>query len=92
MKYTFPVCGYNELLHPPDDYMICPCCGTEFGYTDFNATHEELRERWIKSGMSWHSESFPEPPNWDPYGQLLAAGYGDSLTKLESSEREVAPH
>lgn len=81
MKYTCTVCGFDELPHPPRDYTICFCCGTEFGYTDFNTSHEELRERWIANGMHWPGKSFPVPPNWNPYEQLWAAGFGSSLVE-----------
>ena len=26
-----PVCGYRGLEAPPANFLICPCCGTEFG-------------------------------------------------------------
>ena len=75
MTYTCPVCGYAALKYPPKDYTICPSCGTEFGYTDFATTHEELRNQWIASGARWHNRRTPPPPNWDPFEQLVQAGY-----------------
>jgi hypothetical protein len=76
--YSCPVCGYDRLEHPPEDYYICPCCGTEFGYEDFADTFEErqerwveLRERWIDRGAPWFSPVTPPPPNWNAYRQLL---------------------
>jgi len=93
-KYICTVCGFDSLSEPPwsdlndkiqpggASYEICPCCGTEFGYTDFGITkqqiiqfHIELRLSWIKGGMKW---SHPKSPfeqnnpslNWSPTLQL----------------------
>lgn len=49
-----PVCGYLGCLI--EDWHICPCCGTEFGYDDAGRTHAELRRRWIDGGMKWWSK------------------------------------
>ena len=78
--YVCPVCGYPGLVDPPADYNICECCGTEFGYHDFTASHDELRRRWIEAGAHWHSRSVPEPPLWSAAVQLRRAG-------LPSTER-----
>src|SRR3954465_9513755 len=75
-EYTCPVCGYDQLMRPPAEFTICPSCGTEFSYTDATATHEELRNAWIRSGMHWHSRRRNPPPGWNPALQLLRAGYG----------------
>jgi hypothetical protein len=64
-----PVCGYG-LEEPPQDYNVCPSCGTEFGINDENSSIEELREAWIKTGPKWWSVSDPQPEQWDPYEQL----------------------
>ena len=45
-NYTCHVCD-----DPPERYEICPCCGTEFENDDEIYTHEELRNKWIRSGM-----------------------------------------
>jgi hypothetical protein len=66
MQYICPVCAYPELTHPPADYMICPCCGTEFGHDDFAASYEELRRAWLAAGAPWFSEETPPPPGWSP--------------------------
>lgn len=71
MKYTCPVCGYDELRQPPLDYAICPCCGTEFGNTDFEYSHAELRKIWIAEGFQWHSHVVEKPPSWNPKKQIL---------------------
>jgi hypothetical protein len=92
MNYQCPVCGYGALTQPPERYSICPCCGTEFELDDCMTSHEELRRQWLRAGAPWFSRATPPPDGWNPSEQLLAAGYGDSLTNLESSEREVAPH
>lgn len=75
-EYTCPVCGYGGLLYPPENYTICPCCYTEFGYTDFNASHAELRRRWAAAGYPWMSERVTSAPSgWDPIEQLKQAGF-----------------
>lgn len=71
MTYTCPVCGYDELTQPPRDYMICPCCFTEFGYDDFTFSPAELRGRWITNGANWHSRRTTPPANWNAAEQLL---------------------
>jgi hypothetical protein len=70
MKYTCPICGYTELSWPPREDMICPCCGTHFGLDDDEASHDELRSRWIQAGAQWFSKYTPEPAGWNPYIQL----------------------
>jgi hypothetical protein len=55
--YTCPVCYYDKLDDPPDhSFEICPSCGTEFGYTDFNTSHEQLRNEWVAGGKKWWSD------------------------------------
>lgn len=72
MKYQCPVCGYPNLQEPPlNSYEICPSCGTEFGYTDFRRSHDELRIEWLRKGPRWHAQWLPEPENWQPKRQLL---------------------
>jgi hypothetical protein len=75
MRYTCPVCGYDKLTRAPRDYMICPCCGTEFGYDDFAMSHEELRQEWLRAGAPWFSDSTPRPPHWSAVEQLRNIGY-----------------
>ena len=69
-----PVCGFRGLPAPPTDFIICPCCGTEFGYDDFTHTHEQLRAAWLHNGAHWFSEFTGPPHGWNPYSQLLRAG------------------
>lgn len=61
-----PVCFYAGSYELWD---ICECCGTEFGFDDWNTTHDELRRRWIEGGCVWWSSTTP-PPDWDPHAQL----------------------
>ena len=66
MKYLFcPVCGY-EMDDPPQDYNICPSCGTEFSYHDSGRTYEELRQIWLNSGAPWWSPVDKKPLGWSP--------------------------
>ena len=74
-----PVCGFEEFndLSVKDEYgcptfEICPCCGTEFGYSDATRSHEELRQDWLNKGAKWWDESEP-PLGWNPYKQLEKA-------------------
>lgn len=71
-EYVCPVCGYPELSSPPEDCMICPCCGTEFGYDDFALSHAELRVNWLAIGAPWFSEDTAPPMDWDPVAQTQA--------------------
>lgn len=70
MKYTCPVCGYDSLSRPADDYNICPSCGTEFGVDDIEYALEELRANWAHNGYQWHSSVIAHPLNWNPIRQL----------------------
>lgn len=81
MKYTCPVCGYDQLEEPPRDkhgkcpsYEICSCCGFEFGYDDDAAgfTYDSFRKDWVKRGCPWRHEG--EPTSWDPFKQMAKAG------------------
>ncbi|HVN27071.1 MAG TPA: hypothetical protein VMT64_01220, partial [Candidatus Binataceae bacterium] len=70
MKYQCPVCGFSELPRPAEDHLICPCCGTQFGYHDCATSHDELRRNWIAEGARWHSRVHPAPHNWNSSDQL----------------------
>ena len=71
-----PVCGYEGLEDGTASGEICSSCGTEFGYSDFQRTHEELRRRWIgESYAQWWSRYTPKPTNWSPIAQLRNIGY-----------------
>lgn len=83
MNYLCPVCGYDRLTHAPQDDMICPCCGTHFGYDDFEVSNEELRVRWIRDGALWFSRGTPPPQGWNAWTQLLTI---ESVCRFESRE------
>ena len=75
--YTCPVCGFTGLEIPPEDFSICSCCGTEFGYDDVAHTYRELRNRWLQSGGPWfnvENPSFLQRHDWNAWDQLDAAG------------------
>jgi hypothetical protein len=74
MKYNCPVCAFNGLDEPPEDFTICPSCGTEFDYHDLIRGHDELRSAWIATGPKWHSTLIPAPPEWNGLAQLKSAG------------------
>jgi len=75
MSYQCPVCGYNEMAQPPENFYICPSCGTEFENDDFEVSHANLRERWLDLGAPWFSKAVPRPNEWNPISQLRAAGF-----------------
>ncbi len=81
--YICPVCGYNKLRRPPEDFLICPSCGTQFDYTDSNTSHRELRERWKHNGMRWYSRRIPQPSFWSPEIQL------ENLSHLENAPKQT---
>lgn len=68
-----PVCGYG-MPHRPDNFNICACCGTEFGYDDAGRSHEELTAIWVSGGAKWWSPIERPPDGWDPIEQLSDAG------------------
>ena len=70
--YPCPVCGYG-LNKRAVDFIICPSCGVEFGYSDAGTTHHALRGGWIQFGAPWSSFVIPRPKNWNPWTQLIRA-------------------
>lgn len=56
----------------PQDYNICPCCGTEFGNDDEQRTTAELRSYWVSTGAKWFYKD--APAMWNPWFQLVMAG------------------
>jgi hypothetical protein len=89
MTYTCPVCGYQNLPFPPLDYEICPSCGTEFEYHDARRTHAELRRMWVREGALWHSRVIPKPWRWDPFLQLINAGFWELPPDVVPNFQEV---
>jgi len=77
------VCGYEgDDEFYPRDYMICGCCGTEFGYDDRVLTHRELRQRWIANDFRWFDQQEPKPVGWNPLAQLERAGFRADVLAL----------
>lgn len=68
------MCGFG-LAYPPDDFVICPSCGVEFGYETAGRSFSVLRDEWIASGARWASHVVAPPPGWDAWNQLTEAGY-----------------
>jgi len=58
--------------NPANDFHICPCCGTEFGYDEFGLSHSYLRGQWIRLGCKWWSKYDQPPAGWNPRQQLKA--------------------
>lgn len=51
-------------------YNICPCCGCEFGYEDFQVSGVlRHREQWLRDGANWFSPKM-RPADWDLEQQL----------------------
>ena len=83
-----PVCGYDELKKPAANFSICPCCGTEFGYSDAGPEpqrriHASLRENWMNRGAIWHSQYTAPPRFWNPWAQLANAKMANDIPWLE---------
>lgn len=86
MKFLCPVCGYDQLSRPPKNYHICPCCGTEFGHDDLEASHETLRREWIGRGMGWFSCRALPSAGWSPMAQLLKVGHGYGVSSAQQTK------
>jgi len=50
-------------------------------------TYDELRDAWLAAGAPWFSQHTSPPANWNPIAQLLAAGYGYSLSAGETDRK-----
>lgn len=87
MSYRCLVCGYDQMPYPPQDYNICPCCGTEYGVDDVFESHYELRNQWLSMGGHWFSRVRPyiRPPYWNAWDQLDLAGYHYSVHRPVST-------
>ena len=96
MSFDCPVCGYPELPRVAQDDLICPCCGTHFGYHDYGSSYEDLRLEWIRKGAPWFSKSILRPDRWDAVKQLSAArmllGSGSDPTTADTNETNLAPN
>jgi len=69
-------------------YEICPCCGIEFGYTDYEKTWDELRKEWIDSNYKWKHTTAQKPSNWNPKKQLKNI---EKIPKEPEPVREIIP-
>lgn len=70
-QYICPVCNYPKLDEPPyldgvATFVICPSCGTEFGYDDVSKTFEQLRKQWKDAGCPWWDGGQVKPEDWEP--------------------------
>ena len=74
MKYLCPVFFFDQLPYPPEDYHICPCCGTEFENDDAEHSYAELRYQWILGGALWFYEQPPQ--GWSAAAQLAKVAFG----------------
>jgi hypothetical protein len=74
MNYICPVCFFDQLPYPPEDYHICPCCGTEFENDDAEYSYAELRYQWILGGAVWFYEH--APAGWSAAAQLAKVSFG----------------
>ena len=72
LKKICPVCGYDKLEQPPYDeygyptYVICSCCGFEFGFDDSskNMTFSKYRENWMLKGFPFFNKN-KKPKIWN---------------------------
>jgi hypothetical protein len=92
MTYICPICGYDGLIRPPKNDMICPSCGTQHGYDDFAHTPQELRQAWIQAGSAWWSQNERPPVGWNPYVQLSAIGFAIVDGKVIPCEDAASRH
>lgn len=69
MTYPCPVCGY-AMEDPPQDYNICPSCGTEFDPLLTQDNYEEMRRSWVATGPTWWSKFEEQPGGWNPIAQI----------------------
>ena len=84
-----PIRGYNQLERPVHDYDICPSCLCEFGVSDSERTHEDLREDWIAQGTkwAWGNADLPAPRGWNAVQQLENIGYVCTEADLKNIAR-----
>ncbi len=75
-EYHCRVCGLLQDEPPWGDdgkspnFVICPCCGTEFGYEDCSPdAARRARAEWISRGGDWFSPA-ARPDNWSRAAEL----------------------
>lgn len=76
---------------PPQDFAICPCCGTQFDVDDFERTFRELRDDWVLGGAEWHSRVLAPPTNWDPYEQMRLSDMEFTAVLTEDPDETELP-
>jgi hypothetical protein len=82
MNFRCPVCFFDQMPYPPEDYHICPCCGTEFGNDDVEFGYDVLRNTWIDGGAHWF---FGQPPaHWNAWVQLAGMSFGTLTTTVSA--------
>lgn len=86
MGYKCLICNYDGLFEEPYSNgiasdEICPCCGFQYGYDDFDDNKDKLyenwREKWISNGCKWYSRGRKPPENWDVNKQMRGRYYHD---------------
>jgi len=91
MAYLCPVCAYPDLPTPPENFSICPSCGTEFGFDDAGMSYRDLRNAWIKESAPWFNDRVSPPEGWNPWLQLIKGGYGSVVPYFSLEIRAEQP-
>lgn len=86
-SFTCLVCGYPGMEDRPQDENICPCCATQFGYSDHGTSHKALREAWVEAGMPWRSPFSPVALDWNPVLQLQNVAPHNGTATLDVVQR-----
>ncbi len=70
------ICGLKQADPPWGEdgnsptYVICDCCGVEFGYEDSTTKAvQRFRELWLERGAPWFRQE-AKPVGWDLDCQL----------------------
>ncbi len=45
---------------------MCPCCLTQFDFTDSPIRYADLRADWLATGAQWRSRYVVPPSDWNP--------------------------
>lgn len=96
-----PVCFFQEMPYPANDFNICPCCGTHFELDDAAPTwietlnrRRDLGSQWLANGAQFWSNR-GAPPNWNPNRQIALLFQSLGLMKyagsLETRETKSNP-
>jgi hypothetical protein len=76
-NYFCHICGFSLGAEAPwgangllPSFIICDCCGVEYGYEDCLQTGvEKYRQEWLSTGASW-SNPKAKPLDWSLERQL----------------------